>query len=399
MMTAEEALPLISIDDFSGSKQTTFFKLLKHPQLTGELLLSDSKGQTWSFYIYLGRMTYATGGAHSFRRWKRNVLLYCPHLTPDFSALLKDTIQEITNQPSSACWQLRVLSLWIAQHKITREQAAKIVRAIVIEVLFDVTQARQVTYQIKQDQSLNSQLVLIDAEQIASEVQELWKVWQAAKIADRSPNAAPVIRQPKALQENTSANLYQVLTKLLDGQRTLRDLAIQMKRDVVDVTRSLSPYVQRGFIELVEIPDFPAPIQPPVVASSPAPQIQGPLIACIDDSPLICQSMEEVIKGAKYQFVGINDPLRAIALLMSRKPSLIFLDLIMPNANGYEICSQLRKLSLFKETPIVILSGQDGLVDRVRAKLVGASDFLSKPAEPAAVLSIIRKHLSQNVDA
>lgn len=399
MMTADEALPLISIDDFSGSKQTTFFKLLKHPQLTGELLLSDSKGQTWSFYIYLGRITYATGGVHSFRSWKRNVLLCCPQITPDFSVLLKEAIKEIAHQSASTCWQLRVLNLWTTQQKITREQATKVIRAILVEVLFDVTQARQVTYRIKQDQSLNTQLALIDAEQIAGEVQELWKVWQAAKIADRSPNSAPVIRQPKALQENTSANLYQVLTKMLDGQRTLRDLAIQMKRDVVEVTRSLSPYVQRGFIEFVEIPDYPAPIQPPVAAPTAVSPVQGPLIACIDDSPLICQSMEEVIKGAKYQFLGINDPLRAIALLMSRKPALIFLDLIMPNANGYEICSQLRKLGIFKDTPIVILSGQDGLVDRVRAKLVGASDFLSKPADPTIVLGMIRKYLHQSVDA
>jgi len=112
---------------------------------------------------------------------------------------------------------------------------------------------------------------------------------------------------------------------------------------------------------------------------------------------LICQSMEEIISGANYQFLAINDPLRAIAQLMSRKPDLIFLDLIMPNANGYEICSQLRKLSIFKDTPIVILTGQDGIVDRVRAKLVGASDFLSKPADSATVLGVIRKYLRQNV--
>jgi chemotaxis family two-component system response regulator PixG len=241
------------------------------------------------------------------------------------------------------------------------------------------------------------QLALLDAEQVACEAQELWKVWQAAKIADRSPNAAPVIRLPKLLQENTSPNLYQMLSKLLDGQRTLRDLSIQMKRDVVDVTRSLLPYVQRGFIELIDLADLPSPIQLPASAQFSQSVSDTPLIACIDDSPVICQSMEEIIRGAQYQFLSINDPLRTIATLMSRKPSLIFLDLIMPNANGYEICGQLRKLAIFKETPIVILTEQDSIVDRVRAKLVGASDFLSKPAETATVLGVIRKHLRHGV--
>ncbi|MEL6500545.1 MAG: response regulator, partial [Cyanobacteria bacterium J06623_1] len=76
-----------------------------------------------------------------------------------------------------------------------------------------------------------------------------------------------------------------------------------------------------------------------------------------------------------------------------RKPDLIFLDLVMPNTNGYEICSQLRKLSYFKQTPIVILTGNDGIVDRVRAKMVGSTDFLGKPAQPEQVLETIAKYI------
>jgi CheY-like chemotaxis protein len=96
------------------------------------------------------------------------------------------------------------------------------------------------------------------------------------------------------------------------------------------------------------------------------------------------------------QFIGINDPLRAIAILLARKPELIFLDLVMPNANGYEICGQLRRLSIFKHTPIVILTGNDGIVDRVRAKMVGSTDFLGKPVNPDQVLSTILKYIKQD---
>jgi len=398
---AEESLPLISIDDFSGAKQTAFFRLLKHPRFSGELILSDLKGHNWVFHIYMGRLTFATGGSHACRSWKRNVLAHAPELVP-FAALFKQALQDAADRDLSNCWQYHILCLWVEQKKITREQAAKIVRTLMVEALFDISQARQVTYEIKQNNSSNTQigmqLALLDAEQMAAEAQELWKAWQTAKLADRSPNATPMIRQPKELQANSSANLYQVLSKLLDGQRTLRDLAVQMKRSVIDVTRSLLPYVQQGYIELVDAPDLLIPVQsvtPVMPIAKPA--ANGPLIACVDDSPLICQSMEEIISGANYQFLAINDPLRAIAQLMSRKPDLIFLDLIMPNANGYEICSQLRKLSIFKDTPIVILTGQDGIVDRVRAKLVGASDFLSKPADSATVLGVIRKYLRQNV--
>jgi chemotaxis family two-component system response regulator PixG len=82
--------------------------------------------------------------------------------------------------------------------------------------------------------------------------------------------------------------------------------------------------------------------------------------------------------------------------LLSRKPDLIFLDLVMPNTNGYEICSQLRKVSAFRITPIIILTGNDGIIDRVRAKIVGASDFLSKPVDAETVLAVTSKHLNSN---
>ncbi|NJM00580.1 MAG: response regulator, partial [Synechococcaceae cyanobacterium SM2_3_2] len=79
--------------------------------------------------------------------------------------------------------------------------------------------------------------------------------------------------------------------------------------------------------------------------------------------------------------------------LHKSKPVLIFLDLLMPHTNGYELCASLRRTTLFRDVPIIILTGQDGIVDRVRAKLVGASEFLSKPPDKARVESIIRKYL------
>lgn len=101
---------------------------------------------------------------------------------------------------------------------------------------------------------------------------------------------------------------------------------------------------------------------------------------------------------AGYRFVGINDDMRAIATLLAKKPDLIFLDLVMPNTNGYEICSQLRKISAFRNTPIIILTGNDTVIDRVRTKMVGCTDFLGKPVDSQTVLDTITKYLSKTTD-
>lgn len=64
----------------------------------------------------------------------------------------------------------------------------------------------------------------------------------------------------------------------------------------------------------------------------------------------------------------------------------------MPVANGYELCSQIRKISVLKTTPIVILTGNDSIIDRVRAKVVGATHFICKPIDEAEILEVAQKY-------
>lgn len=391
----EIGLPRTHIEQFTAAKQIELFESFKESRFSGQLAISDSQDRTWILYLYLGRIVYASGGLHPVRRWRRHVVAYCPERLANVEEI-QLALANIAQEDSRISWEYQLLSVWIDQNKVTRDQATRVIRATVVEILFDITRAMEVTYESIKDNLLTTRLILIDAEQVIKEASQLYAAWQEAKVADRSPDMAPVIRQPEALRQKTSAQVYQNLSQLLDGKQTLRDLSVRMKRDIVTVTRSLLPYIQLGLVRLVEIGDIPPPVSTPIAQKlfkSKTPR--RITVACIDDSPIICQTMESIIKNAGYNFVSEMDGLRAIAVLLSRKPDLIFLDLVMPNTNGYEICSQLRKLSFFKTTPIVILTGNDGIVDRVRAKMVGSTDFLGKPAQPEQVLETINKYVLQ----
>ncbi|PPS45519.1 response regulator [Chroococcidiopsis sp. TS-821] len=365
---------------------------LKQERFSGKLLLKDIQNQEWIIYLFLGRILYATGGHHPVRRWRRNLLTYCPQLDINNLKFPENT----ENISGDISWEYLLLYSAVEHQQTTRDQAAKIIASIVAEVLFDITQATNITGEVKPDNLSVPQLVLLEPGQALAEAQHAWQNWQKAKLADRSPNRAPIIREPEQLQQQVSPAVFQNLTKLLDGQRSLRDIAAGMKRDVMEVTSSLLPYIQSGLIEFVDIPDAAPPISPPAtVASQPVVAASNALIACVDDSPLVCQSLEKILTTAGYQFISIQDSLRAIATLLTRKPELIFLDLVMPNTNGYEICSQLRKVSVFRDTPIIILTGNDGIIDRVRAKLVGATDFLSKPVDAQTLLEVTQTHLNK----
>ena len=397
VMAVKEIPPFTPLRLFTASKQIQFLTTLQRIRFSGKLVLSGPEGQEWIFFLHLGRIMYATGGTHPVRGWQRNLAAYCPQMLSQRLAIERE-LGGMDTTAFSTCWQHYLLSLWTTQQKITAEQAVNIIHAATREVLFDVAQAKRATYQVQPDRSLSTPLTLIDVEQVIAEVEELWQVWRSDRVANYSPNLAPIIKQPEQFRKHTSASVYQTLTKLLDGQNTLRDLAVRMKRDVLQVTRSFLPYIQLGLVEFISIPDLPNPVCGGVSQTPPTfVESTGGLVACVDDSPLICQTMQNLLVAAGYRYVSVTDGLRAIATLLARKPDLIFLDLVMPNTNGYEICTQLRKLACFRDTPIVILTGNDGLVDQVRAKLVGASDFLSKPIDAGIVLGVIRKHLEKGV--
>jgi CheY-like chemotaxis protein len=104
--------------------------------------------------------------------------------------------------------------------------------------------------------------------------------------------------------------------------------------------------------------------------------------------------MEYVVNHAGCNFIAIQDPLKALGKIIKYKPDLIFLDLMMPIINGYEMCAQIRRISQLQDIPILILTSNDGVIDRVRAKIVGASAFLSKPINEEKVIEKINYFLS-----
>jgi chemotaxis family two-component system response regulator PixG len=243
----------ITITDFN-SKITA----LKLERFSGKLLLKDSLGQKWVIYLFLGRILYATGGIHPVRRWRRNLKLYCNGIEPEQLQLLTN-IYSSSTETINIYWEYELLYSWVEQREINREQAVQIIGSIVAEVLFDVTQAMQITYQVEPENSSHSQLVLLDAEQVITEVKRVWQTWQEAKIADRSPNRAPVIKQPEQLQQKSSFSLPNP-NKTTRWTAYSARFSYKMKRDVVEVTCSLIPYIQAGLVELIDIPDLAAPI-------------------------------------------------------------------------------------------------------------------------------------------
>lgn len=90
----------------------------------------------------------------------------------------------------------------------------------------------------------------------------------------------------------------------------------------------------------------------------------------------------------------IDNPLVSLMQIIRTKPDLILLDISMPNLDGYQLCSWIRRNSEFKNIPVIMVTGKTGFINKAKAKMVRATDYLTKPFTQEQLLTIINKYLS-----
>ena len=259
-MSSLNPSPQVSIKEFVGSKQANLFQTLKYPQFTGELELTSTKGEKWTFYFYLGRIIYADGGVHSTRRWMRNVR----NLAPGLINQISEVNSEVLAQPKfKKCWEYELLSYWLDENIVNRQHFSRIIHNIVVEILFDITQRMEVVFELSNDLSLSTPLVFINPDQVIYDADEIWSKWKDASLADRFPNDCPTIVSADKLQKQVSDVTAQRMLKIFNGKNTLRDLSLILKQDIIDLTRSILPYVQLGLVDLIAVKDLRCPLNLP----------------------------------------------------------------------------------------------------------------------------------------
>jgi len=117
------------------------------------------------------------------------------------------------------------------------------------------------------------------------------------------------------------------------------------------------------------------------------------LILIVDDAPLNIGVISGALKDSYKTKVATNGE-KALALASAEeKPDLILLDIMMPDMDGYEVCSRLKSDPATREIPVIFLTGQTAAEDETRGFEVGAVDYVHKPFSPAVVKARVRSHI------
>ncbi len=109
----------------------------------------------------------------------------------------------------------------------------------------------------------------------------------------------------------------------------------------------------------------------------------------VDDSPTIRKILGLTLERAGYKVVAEPDGESAVERLGNLVPDVILLDIAMPKLDGYEVCKRIKKDARTTHVPVIMLSGKDALFDKVKGHMAGATEYLTKPFEPPAVLAAV----------
>ena len=116
-------------------------------------------------------------------------------------------------------------------------------------------------------------------------------------------------------------------------------------------------------------------------------------VMVIDDSKTIRRTAQMLLGEAGCTVITATDGFDALAKIVDHHPDIIFVDVLMPRLDGYQTCAVIKHNSMFKDTPVVMLSSRDGLFDKARGRVVGSDQFLTNPFSKEELLDAIKTHV------
>jgi len=114
-------------------------------------------------------------------------------------------------------------------------------------------------------------------------------------------------------------------------------------------------------------------------------------VLIVDDSPAQVKLMQGFLEHEGYQPVGLNDPRRVEETISTVRPSVILLDVVMPERNGFQVCRELKGSSEFQSIPVILVTSKDSSSDKYWGEQQGADAYVTKPFTKDELLRAIRR--------
>jgi two-component system, chemotaxis family, response regulator PixG len=384
----------------------------------------------WSFYVEKGKLVYASHSLESFERVERHLRglsREIPALNDKLRSQLRLMFDDLSSDTAkykvtteTLCTEYAAIRWLVDENYLTKVVAGKLIARIIQEVIetFLCLPNGDLSNTFY-EHLLKDTYCSLPINRTLEVVDQRLQAWYNLGPTIYSPYQCPYLVDQTVAAKRTSAETVQKLGRLLRGFNFCQ-LGALLDKDALAIAKHLWPLISDGSISLKE-PLTPFSQLPRTYSLVPEEAskkneklsetvteedndddisqiaLQRPVktwkIVCIDDSESMLSIINSYLGSQDFQVTLIQDSMKALMKINSIRPDLILLDIGMPNVDGYQLCALIRKSSILKDIPIVMVTGNKGLIDRARARIAGATDYLVKPFVQADLLRMIMRHL------
>lgn len=370
-MTYTSSLPTPTQQDKPQVAPAKVLQKVISEQRSGRITITDSRDPSISWRVYLG------GGQMHFAESTMGHAERLPYVLkkqlPDFN--LSEALPNNTSEYSYLCkyWQANNLPLNFFR---------KLLAILTQEALMQFLALPQGYLEFEPNVGLDPLLLSAPFRQLVLPVRDQINQWAQLQAVIGSPFQKPHLEDADqflklAWKENGQGRHLQNIVNLLEQDLCFYEVAAQADMDVLTLATDLAPMVQAGAISLHPYRVIEEQVRP--------------VVACVDDSQTIQQFVKLSLEAEGFEVLQLMDPKQALTVLIEQQPNVILMDIEMPKMDGYELCRMVRQVDMLKEIPVVMLTGREGLIDRMRARMSGCTAYLTKPFNPQELLALVQK--------
>ncbi len=356
---------------------SSILQLLAFGQRTGTLYVEAAPNRAWLFFFFNGEISYGLElGNSALIRLQDYLRSHQPQI--DWESLCLDP-ENADDLPEYSClWSL------VQKQILSPQQAQLMLQNMVQESLFDVLGLSQGHFWFAANQAITPILSTYDPVALLKDLSIQVQEWKRFSPYIRSPEQFLHIPYPDQLQTLLPAKAFNRLQAWAQEHTSIRRLGRILNKDSLAVARAVYPYAQQGLVRL-----YFADAQAGCSIDS---RHQTHKFVCIGESMSSHESVEGTLRTCGYEVTAIAHPLSALSAIFQICPNFIFCDITLSELNGYDVCAMLRSTSLFRYTPIVLLTTENHLVDRSRVISSGASTCISQTLTPPELMSLVSRY-------
>ncbi|MDH6056639.1 response regulator [Umezakia ovalisporum] len=370
-----KTLPISRYRFFQKLQPISLLKKITSKTVNGCLQVFSTSG-SWLIYIEQGKLIYACYSDQMFEPLYRHLQSLSQQISTipngideQLQVIFQSGIDEqaIPNPDYLAiCWL-------VSQEYITPVQAGMLIEKLALEVLETFLSLEEGSYEFIPESFLDdmpkychlSIRLLVEQCQRGNRERSYKATLPAARLNQPQPQTPPIKKSPRVSEGNHAVYSHNNTDKANKTTYSNPGSIHNIHKTYNSGQRTTTPADKKHY-----------------------------KVFCIDDSPTVLKTIQNYLDEQIFSVITITDSLNALMQILQIKPDIILLDIEMPNLDGYELCSLLRKHPSLKSTPIIMVSARTGLLDRARVKLVRASGFLAKPFIQGDLLKIIFQHIS-----